>query len=57
MRLSFKIENYKKVYDVLVNKFGFEKDIFLTDDVIEVDKESLAEIKEALPDVCFKKIR
>lgn len=57
MRLRFKIENYEKVYDVLVNKLGYEQDMFLTDDCIEIDKKDLNTIKQALPDVCFKKIR
>ena len=56
MRLRFEIENYEKVYDALVNKLGFEQDIFLTDDVIEIDKTDFDKIKRVLPDVCFKKI-
>lgn len=56
MRLRFKIEDYEKVYGVLVDKLGYEQDVFLTDDCIEVEEEDLNTIKQELPDVCFKTI-
>ena len=55
MRLGFDISNYEKVYDVLVRKLGYGQDVFVTDDVIEIDKEDFSEITNALPDVIFRK--
>lgn len=56
MRLSFDISNYGKVYDVLVRELGYEQDVFLTDDVIEIDEEDFSEITNALPDISFEQI-
>lgn len=56
MRVKFDIKHYDKVYDMLVRKMGIEQDAFLTDDVIEIEKENLQKIKKALPEVKFSKI-
>lgn len=56
MRLTFNIKDHKKVYDILIERFGYSPDVFLTDDVIEIDQEDFVNIKTLLPDVYFTKI-
>ena len=56
MRLRFDIEEYGKVYDVLVGVLGFEQGCFLTDDCIEIDEENFDTVKNILLDVEFEVI-